>query len=57
MHPADGSCVENRVKVFVRHFFQRAATNIAGVVDEDVDPSVLVERRLDDGLAARGSRD
>ena len=46
--------VQYQLEIRVGHFLQRRAANDPGIVDEDVDPSVMVERRLDDRLAAFG---
>ena len=49
--------IEHRVEVLVAHLFQRAATDVARVVDQDVDAAVVLERGLDDRLAALAGRD
>src|SRR5581483_4081535 len=46
--------VEHRVEVLVAQFFQRTAANVAGVVDQDVDATVVVQRGLHDCAAAFG---
>jgi hypothetical protein len=46
--------VDNGPEILVADFLQRAVADIPGVVDEDVDPAVVLERRLDDRLAAFG---
>ena len=55
--PHDMECaaqvdIQHRVEVLVTHFFQRCAAHDPGVVDEDVDAAVRIERRGDDRLAA-----
>src|SRR5262249_53592263 len=44
--------IQHRVEVLVAHLFQRCAAHDPGVVDEDVDAAVHIERRVDDRLAA-----
>ena len=46
--------VEDGLEVVVGHLLQRCATDVSGVVDEDVDAAVVLQRRVDDRLAAAG---
>ena len=47
-HHVEGAAqmdIDDGVEVLVAHLFQRPAPHGAGVVDEDVDPPVVVQRR------------
>jgi hypothetical protein len=44
--------VDDRLEILVADLVQRAVADIAGIMDEDVDAAVMVERRLDDRPAA-----
>jgi hypothetical protein len=46
--------IQDGVEVFLRHLLQRHSANVSGVVDENVNPTVTVQRRINDGLAAFG---
>ena len=48
--------IDHGVEVLVGHLFQGGATNIARIVDKDVDAAIVTERRVDDRLAARSRR-
>src|SRR5882724_7009476 len=48
--------IHDGLEVLVRHLAQRSWTNIARVVDEDVDAAVVIERRLNDRPAALRGR-
>jgi hypothetical protein len=49
--------VDDGLEILVRHLFQRCAAHDSGVVDEDVDPAVTLEGRVDDRLASVGRGD
>ena len=48
--------VEHRPEILLGDLFQRRVANIAGVVDENVDAAVVVQRGLDDLASALGCR-
>src|SRR5262249_37817122 len=50
--------VQHRIEVLVRHLLQGRGPDDPGVVDQDVDAAVVIERRLDDRAAPnrRGDR-
>ena len=47
--------IQHRLEVFVGHLLQRPPPHDPGIVDEDIDPAVAVQRHIDDRLPARGS--
>src|SRR5580692_4232535 len=40
--------IQDRIEVFLRHLLQGRCANDAGVMDENVDPAIVVHRRLND---------
>ena len=48
--------VEHRVEVLVGHLPQRCPPDVAGVVDQHVDATEALQRRVDDRLPALGGR-
>ena len=44
--------IDDGVEVLVAHLLQGSSPDVAGIVNEDVDPSVVVKCRCDDCLAA-----
>ena len=55
MEAATQMHIEDQLEILVRQLLQGSAAHDAGVVDQDVDAPVVVQCRLDDRLAARGS--
>ena len=46
--------IEHGIEVRLRHFLQGRCADVAGVVDEDVDPAEVVQCGLNNGVAALG---
>jgi hypothetical protein len=44
--------VQHGVEIFLAEILHRSVADIAGIVDQPVDPAIMVERRLYDGAAA-----
>src|SRR5687767_13981120 len=49
--------VDDRFEIFLRDLFERSVANVAGVVNQDVDAAEVIERTLNDRLAALRCRD
>jgi hypothetical protein len=56
MEPATQMNVQDSFEILVRHLIEGSAANDACIVDENIDPAVTIQRRLDHRFAALGCR-